>query len=197
MASNGHETEIKLPAADVNQARALLRAAGFRISKRRVFETNAIYDTAARDLRNSARLLRLRYVGAEYILTYKGVPEPGKHKSREEIETKIADGAAFAAVLDRLGYSPVFRYEKFRTEYQQRGSKGVATVDETPIGVFLELEGKPGWIDRTARALGYEENDYITASYARLYIEWQESRGRPATNMLFSVSALRHHRARN
>ncbi len=197
MANNGHEIEIKLAAPSVEKARAALRAAGFRVSKRRVHEQNIIYDTAARELRDSARLLRLRYVGRECILTYKGPPEPGKHKSREEIETAIANGGAFAAVLERLGYSAVFRYEKFRTELQRPGSKGIATLDETPIGVFLELEGRPNWIDRQARALGYEEKDYITASYARLYYEWQERLGRPAADMLFPVSGRGHHRARN
>lgn len=197
MAHNGHEIEIKLAAPSVEEARAILRAAGFRVSKRRVYEQNTVYDTAARDLRNSARLLRLRHVGRACTLTYKGPPEPGRHKSREEIETAIADGDAFSAVLDRLGYSPTFRYEKFRTEFQRRGSKGIATLDETPIGVFLELEGKPGWIDRQARALGYEEKDYITASYARLYYEWAERLGRPAADMLFSVARRGHHRARN
>ena len=63
-----------------------------------------------------------------------------------------------------------FRYEKFRTEFQRRGSKGIATLDETPIGTYLELEGDPQWIDRMARTLGYEEKDYITASYARLFL---------------------------
>jgi hypothetical protein len=34
-------------------------------------------------------------------------------------------------------------------------------LDETPAGVFLELEGPSRWIDRTARRLGFAESDYL------------------------------------
>jgi adenylate cyclase, class 2 len=187
MASSNREIEIKLPAGSVNEARRRLRAAGFRVSKKRVFERNTLYDTPAADLRRSGRLLRVREIGKSFKLTFKGMPEPGKHKSREEIESDICDGRAFAVILTRLGYLTVFRYEKFRTEFQRRGSKGIATLDETPVGTYLELEGDPQWIDRMARTLGYEENEYITASYARLFFEWRERTGATSDNMLFDA----------
>jgi adenylate cyclase class 2 len=185
MSVEGREIEIKLPSSGVEEAERKLRAAGFRIAKERVLEENTLYDTAATELRRSSRLLRLRQIGNTYKLTYKGAPEPGKHKSREEIETDIADGRAFDAILARLGYLQVFRYEKFRTEFQRQGSEGIATLDETPIGTYLELEGDPEWIDNTARTLGYEEKDYITASYARLFFEWRQRTGATLDNMLF------------
>ena len=185
MSVEGREIEIKLPSSGVEEAERKLRAAGFRIAKERVLEENTLYDTAATELRHSSRLLRLRQIGNTYKLTYKGTPEPGKHKSREEIETDIADGRAFDAILARLGYLQVFRYEKFRTEFQRQGSEGIATLDETPIGTYLELEGDPEWIDNTARTLGYEEKDYITASYARLFFEWRQRTGAALDNMLF------------
>ena len=197
MASNDREIEIKLPSAGVEEARRKLRAAGFRVAKHRIFEKNILYDTATTDLRRSSCLLRLREIGKTYKLTYKGKPEPGKHKNREEIETDVDDGPAFANILTRLGYLPVFRYEKFRTEFQQRGSKGTATLDETPIGTYLELEGDPDWIDRMARTLGYEENDYITASYARLFFEWRQRTGSTQDNMLFHSVISGHKGAGN
>ena len=61
----------------------------------------------------------------------------------------------------------------------------MATLDETPVGLYLELEGQPRWIDRTARQMGFKEEDYITRSYARLYLDWcQKNRVQPA-NMVF------------
>jgi adenylate cyclase class 2 len=185
MQVEGREIEIKLPIGGVEEAKRKLLGADFQIAKERVFEENTLYDTAATELRQSSRLLRLRQTGNRYKLTYKGTPEPGKHKSREEIETDIADGQAFDAILARLGYLQVFRYEKFRTEFQRQGSEGTATLDETPIGAYLELEGDPEWIDNTARTLGYEEKDYITASYARLFFEWRHRTGATMDNMLF------------
>jgi adenylate cyclase class 2 len=172
--SSGREIEIKLRVADVKSARRLLSGAGFRVAKRRVLERNIVWDTAELALRRKQELLRVREAGRTVTLTYKGPAEAGKHKSREEREVRCSDAGALSLIFERLGYQPVFRYEKYRTEFRQQGRpSGVATVDETPIGVFLELEGSPEWIDRTARKLGYEEGDYITASYGRLYLEWR------------------------
>jgi adenylate cyclase class 2 len=193
MLHNGREVEIKLAAPGLAQARRMLSAAGFHVSKRRVFERNTVFDTDAQTLRQSSRLLRVREVGKIVKLTYKGPPDGGKHKSREELELDVSDACTIGAIFERLAYHPVFRYEKFRTEYRQHRSKGIATVDETPIGVYLELEGNPRWIDRTARTLGFEEKDYITASYARLYVEWCEARGVVPTNMLLARSGIRGH----
>ena len=165
MSHGTQETEIKLPVKDARSARRLLRMAGFVVSRPRVFEANTVFDTPEQSLRTASRLLRIREAGRVATITYKGVPQVGKHKSREELEIHIDKAAAMTAIVERLGYRPVFRYEKYRTEFHQARRAGVATLDETPIGVFLELEGTPQWIDRTARRLGFQESDYITDSY--------------------------------
>ena len=144
-----------------------------------------MYDTAAGDLRAAHSLLRVREAAGAVILTYKGPPKPGRHKSREELETQVSAGRAMQAILDRLGFRPVFRYEKYRAEYQRPGTSGVATVDETPIGTFIELEGAPRWIDRTAKELGFAPADYITASYGSLYLDWCRQAGVEPSNMQF------------
>ena len=185
MSHNGRETEIKLPAADVAAARALLRRGGFRVSKRRVFERNVVFDTPAFALRSQGALLRLREARRSATLTFKGPAAAGKHKSREELETEVADARVVTAILQRLGFQPAFRYEKYRTEYRLPARGGIATLDETPIGVYRELEGSPTWIDRTARRLGFAESDYVTASYGRLYLEWCARRGMEPADMVF------------
>ncbi len=168
------------------EGRLLLRRAGFRVSKRRIFEQNALFDDAERHLRRAHKGLRLRKCGARTILTFKGPPQPGKHKNREELEMDLGDGRTFFEILARLGYRPMFRYEKYRTEYRQGRSTGRALLDETPIGVFLELEGPPRWIDRSARALGFSEADYVTASYADLFVRARD--GKPG-DMVFRRAA--------
>jgi adenylate cyclase class 2 len=62
-----------------------------------------------------------------------------------------------------------------------------APAAETPIGVYLELEGAPRWIDATARRLGFKRADYITDSYGRLYFVWCEQRGVHPTHMVFGA----------
>ena len=184
MAHGTHETEIKLRLPDVETARRILRDGGFRVSKRRIFESNAVFDTPSQSLRKRACLLRVREAGGAK-LTYKGPPQPSKHKSREELELDIPDAKTLSTILERLGFRPIFRYEKYRTEFKQSKGSGVATLDETPIGVFVELEGAPTWIDRTARKLGFRESDYITESYGGLYLGWCKEQKIKPTDMVF------------
>jgi adenylate cyclase class 2 len=172
------EVEIKLAVAGAAGARRLLRSEGFRVVKPRVFESNDVFDTPGLRLRQSASLLRVRSVKGNVKLTYKGPPDASKHKSREELEVQAGDASMLAAILGRLGFERVFRYEKYRTEFQ-RGKTGTVTLDETPIGNFLEIEGAPRWIDRTARRLGFGPADYITASYGGLYLEERKLRPLP------------------
>ena len=169
MAASGKETEIKLRAGSAVEAQQRIEAAGFVVARPRLFETNQLLDTPAGLLKSRGEVLRIRQCGGENILTYKGPAERGRHKSREEIETQAGDAAALLTVLARLGFAPTYRYEKFRTEFAHPGEHGVVTVDETPIGVFVEVEGHSDWIDKTASALGYSEKDYIIESYASLF----------------------------
>jgi adenylate cyclase class 2 len=190
MSSGSREVEIKLAMPDTACARKLLRGVGFRVSRRRVFESNTVFDTANFGLRQGGCLLRIREAGGKTTLTYKGAAQPGPHKSREEIEAEIS-GGRLTEIFGKLGFLPVFRYEKYRTEFERSSGDGVAMLDETPIGVFLELEGSPRWIDRTARQLGFRTADYITASYGRLFFEWAEKQGEHGGHMVFRARRKR------
>jgi adenylate cyclase, class 2 len=183
------ETEIKLAVQDPTSAAALLVRHGFTIRKERVFESNVIFDTASRDLRSAGCALRVRTAGSAAILTFKGPAERTRHKSREEIETELGDAAAASRILGHLGYHPAFRYEKYRTEFARTGDPGLVTLDETPIGCFLELEGEAEWIDKTANALGFSEKDYVTSSYTALYVCQCNARGIAPTNMVFQATS--------
>lgn len=163
----------------------MLRAAGFHVLKRRVFEDNLVFDTQDLKLRSGALLLRVRHAGPAATLTYKGPPAQGKHKSREELEVEISDAHLSTRIFQRLGFDVVFRYQKYRTEYAKPREHGVVTLDETPIGCFLEIEGSPPWIDRTARHLGFRESDYVTSSYGILYRQHCEANGVEPADMVF------------
>jgi adenylate cyclase, class 2 len=171
--------------ADRAAARRLLRAKGFRVVKPRIFEANDVFDTPELRLRNNQSLLRVRQLNKEAKLTFKAPPQSGKHKIREELEVNADNAQVLAAILGRLGFQRIFRYEKYRTEFG-RGGTGVVTLDETPIGCYMELEGPPQWIDRTARLLGFSESDYITLSYGQLYLDWCARRGLQPGNMEFA-----------
>jgi adenylate cyclase class 2 len=181
------EVEIKLAVSSASAARALLETNGFQVKAERVFESNLVFDTPTGALRSAARLLRLRLAASVSTLTFKDTPVPGPHKSREEIETTVDNPFAMAAILQRLGFEVSFRYEKYRTVFARPDEPGVVTLDETPIGIFLEIEGPPEWIDSTARRLGFSTRDYITASYGRLFLDWCAAHRIESNQMVFST----------
>ena len=182
------EVEIKLPVADLPAVRQRILSAGYRELEPRSFEANVLYDTADLALRRNQQVMRLREYRGQTVITLKGKPLPGKHKQREELETVVGSGAVIALFLERLGYQPVFRYEKYRNVFSREGEPGVITVDETPLGPFLELEGESEWIDATAALLGFREGDYITASYATLYLEDCRAKGIEPTHFVFPTT---------
>ena len=179
------EIEIKLPLPNAARGRAILRKAGFSLTHRRQFESNVVFDTADKSLLSRGCLLRARQYGERRLITFKQPPIPGKHRSRPETEFEVSDLNSINIVFESIGLIPAFCYEKFRAEYQRPGERGMALLDHTPIGDFLELEGNPRWIDRTARALGFRESDYITLSYGRLYLAYCIQRGIEPGHMVF------------
>ncbi len=183
------EIEIKLPLPDADEGRRLLEEAGLHPASPRVLQHDIVFDTADRKLSLAGSLLRVRQTGSLGLLTFKGPAEYGKHKAREELEIELPEPATAAAILERLGFESVFRYEKYRTPFAGPEPDGLVTLDETPIGDFLELEGSPEWIDRTAARLGFTESDYITVSYAHLYRDHCRARGLEPGDMVFPAQA--------
>ncbi len=190
MTSNMTETEIKVRwEGDAGSALAHIQARGYRASGPRLLEADQLFDRAAGDLRQAGQVLRLRMSGAKVTVTYKGPPKVGPYKTREEIEFDVSDPHAFELVLARLGYQRVFRYEKFRTKFAAgegpADKQGEVTLDETPIGVFMELEGPGYWIEAAAEGLGFSREKFVTASYAALYVEYRKTHTDAPADMVF------------
>ncbi len=183
------EVEVKIAVPDLSIVAGRLVELGFTLSHARTFESNTIWDTADKSLKASGEIVRLREYGDHRVVTYKGVSQPGKHKQREELESDLTSLVALERIFTRLGLSPSFRYQKYRTEYQRPSAAGIVTLDETPIGNFLELEGAAEWIDQTAAELGFPDSAYITESYATLYVRHCTAIGVPATHMVFPKSS--------
>jgi adenylate cyclase class 2 len=104
-------------------------------------------------------------------------------KLREEHETVVADGQVLLTILQALGLRIWFRYEKYREEFAAEDV--VIAIDETPVGVFVEIEGSEEHIRRTALALGRGPEDYITDSYRMLFRAHQERCGANDADMVF------------
>ncbi len=177
------EIEMKFRIVDSATLRAALRESGATPQARR-FEINRMFDTPAGDLRRRDCGLRLR---TEYDLTaigddapppagastftYKGPRDSGPVKSREEIETAVADADALVQMLGRLGYRETVRYEKQRELLQLEG--GEVCLDHLPrFGCYAEIEGPDAHtVTRIARRLGLDPDLAIRTTYVELAAE--------------------------
>ena len=186
---NAVEIEVKFRVENSQSLEEKLRSLGFHSVTPRTFERNTLYDSPDRKLRSRQGILRIRKYGDRWVLTHKCLPpdhDPNaRHKHRIETETEIEDGDALGAIFVQLGYGPVFVYEKWRAEYAD--AVGHCVLDETPIGVFAELEGPEEWIDSISARLGLDPSALMTLSYGRLFENWQKETGSPARDMTFAA----------
>ncbi len=177
------EVEVKFLVANVEELERKLGEIGFQQKTPPTFERNTLYDVESGKLRSKGEVLRLRLYGDKWKLTHKSKGTDGRHKTRAEHETSVGSGEEAEAILNALGFRPVFIYEKYRAEWTD--GVGEVVVDRTPIGNLAEIEGTPQWIDAVASKLGIDHNAYITKSYAALFDEWKLRNSSKAHNMSF------------
>lgn len=186
------ETELKFPVDDIAALRSAATALGLQLRTERTFEGNTLYDTPARALRAKRALLRLREYGGQFVVTHKRLADDQgadiRYKTRIETETHVEEGPIMAEIFIQLGFGPVFRYEKYRTEWDAPEG-GHLVLDETPIGTWAELEGAPAWIDAMLARLGVDPQRCTTESYGALFLRWKEETGSPVENLTFEVIA--------
>ena len=181
------EREIKLRFDSAEEARTKILALGGTPLHGRRLQEDCLLDTDDELLRRQRSVLRVRSEGGKGLLTFKGPAQPGTMKLREELETVVADGAMLLTILEQLGLHIWFRYEKYREEFS--ADDVVIAVDETPVGVFVEIEGGEAAIHEMAMALGRAPSDYITDSYRFLFLQHRNAHGLDGADMVFAARA--------
>ena len=141
-----YEVEIKFRCANPISLANRLRAMG-AIETGPLGYADLYLAHPARDFAATDEALRLRRVGEENRITYKGPKRAGPTKTREEIELPLAAGPesldAFATLLERLGFSRVAIVAKSRSEFRvTHGGRplSVALDDAGALGTFAEVE---------------------------------------------------------
>ena len=167
------EREIKLRFDSVESARAAILAAGATPLLGRRLQEDALLDTPDDQLRSRRCVLRVRVECGKSRLTFKGPAQPGIMKIREELETVVGDGDDRPARARELGLDVWFRYEKYREEFAHEDV--IVAIDETPVGVFVEIEGSEAGIAAMAQALGRVAGDYLVDSYRALFLQHREA----------------------
>jgi adenylate cyclase class 2 len=177
------EREIKLRFDSAEGARdAILQAGATSVHGRRLQE-DFLLDTEDETLRRRRCVLRIRLENGMGRLTFKGPVQPSAMKLREEIETVVGDGEVLLQTFAELGLHVWFRYQKYREEFACEDV--IASVDETPVGVFVELEGGHQGIEQMAAALGRGPADYILDSYRGLFLRLRDEHRIAGDDMVF------------
>ena len=178
------ETEVKLRIGKIADVESRLQLLGAFRESERTLEDDTLFDFPDHRLTNAGALLRLRRRTDRAVVTFKGKIDSDVHaKVRREEETRVENLDGALGILDGIGLSPIWRYQKYRTTF--RLGKLHAVLDEAPIGNYLELEGAKDEIDRWAGALGFGPKDYLLDTYRDLYEAWCAEKGREPVDMTF------------
>jgi len=180
------ETETKFRVADRAALEERLTALGAKCMGTES-EVNLLFDDVTGSLRARGCALRVRTTENGALLTFKGKAEVASGiKSRIELESAVENPAAVAGILEALGYRPWFRYDKRRTTWRfGTPSQPVVVVDETPLGLFAEIEGEDGAVRALAKELGIPESAFISESYVGLYVQARKENPALPKDMVF------------
>jgi len=185
------ETEVKFRLEDRAAFEVRLLALGTHCEGRER-ERNVLFDDAAGTLKARGSALRLRRTEKGALLTYKGKAEFAEGvKTRLELESGVDAPERIVALLAELGFQPQFTYEKRRTTWRFADpERPVVVVDETPLGLFAELEGTDDAVRTLATELGVPVSAFLPESYGALWMKARETDPSLPPDMVF-VPGLR------
>jgi adenylate cyclase class 2 len=141
-----YEVEIKFRSAHHDRLRRQLAECGV-VEEPAVVQVDTYLAHPSRDFARTGEALRLRRIGAENRITYKGPRHDGPTKTREEIELPTAQGEeAFqqlTRLFEKLGFRPVATIHKTRSTFHLSQPPHhievlLDQVDE--LGDFAEIE---------------------------------------------------------
>ena len=186
MSENNREIEVKFQISSVEEILPVILETGAVCEQETRLERNLRWDSPEGTLTKTHQVLRLRENGGTSVLTYKAERKNNEGiADREEIETVVSNFANTRLILERLGYTVVFIYEKYRSIYSLNDTG--LFVDHTPIGDYIEIEGPSGEaIRRSAELLGLDWEKRISKGYRVLFESWKNQTGYAGRDMVFS-----------
>ena len=144
------EVERKFRVQDSAGVERVLEQLGARIGPP-VEQCDQYFAHPARDFSQTDEALRIRRVGEQNFVTYKGPKVDPTTKTRRELELPLAPGESaagdFAELLAALGFRPVLEVRKSRrtADVAWQGRHIETALDNvTGLGQFVELELQAG-----------------------------------------------------
>ncbi len=142
----GFEVELKYRSVDHGVLAERLAALG-AIPSGSALQVDTYLSHPARDFAATNEAFRVRSMGNENRITYKGPRRAGTTKTREEIEIRFADGEQTTGQLlhlfELLGFRPAATIRKERTSFRlnRAGHTLEVALDSTQgLGAFAEIE---------------------------------------------------------
>jgi adenylate cyclase, class 2 len=140
------EIEMKFPVACFSRVEELMQR-WHAVAKPALDEADHYFNAPDRDFGKTDEAFRLRRIGNDNRITYKGPKHAGPAKTRTEIELALAEGVEtaeqFCRLVEHLGYRAVAVVHKRRTIYAARRDGWdleVCCDDVEEIGRFVEVE---------------------------------------------------------
>ncbi|MEN1681651.1 MAG: class IV adenylate cyclase [Planctomycetota bacterium] len=141
-----YEVELKFPVEDLDALSSRLEELGAE-QQPTVRQTDAYFSHPSRDFGETDEALRIRVVGDERRITYKGPRVGSTSKTRPEIELPLGDtpeaGDQWMHLLEALGFQLVAEVRKTRTPWRLTHGGGeveVACDEVEGLGSYIELE---------------------------------------------------------
>ncbi len=141
-----YEVEQKFPLTDTAAVQARLSALGAQFQPP-IDQVDLYFRHPSRDFAQTDEALRLRQVGEQNFITYKGPKIDPNTKTRRELELPLKSGdqalQQFTELLAALGFAPVATVKKRRSlaEIHWQGFTVECALDDVErAGRYLELE---------------------------------------------------------
>lgn len=183
-----YEVEQKFPIRDLAAIEAQLVALGARLGAG-IDQLDRYFAHPCRDFAQTDEALRIRQVGPQCFVTYKGPKIDPATKTRCEIELPLSDlpegVAQWTALLEALGFRGVAEVRKFRQPAHltwQDANVEIALDRVDHVGTFVEFEltaDAQGLELAKSRILSLAAELGLDGAERRSYLELLLSRGRP------------------
>ena len=181
------EVELKFPVPQPDRLRAQLQQLGFTRHATHE-ELDRYYNAPDRDFQQTDEALRIRRMGHQVQLTYKGAKQGAVGKIRKEVQLALEAGTAdtMHQLLLALRYQPSIEVKKQRTIYKHPSQKAIQiTWDEVDqLGTFIELELQVPEGDQAAALQVLQsvaERLQLGKEERRSYLELKMLQGAPAS----------------
>ncbi|HEY3279625.1 MAG TPA: CYTH domain-containing protein [Gemmatimonadales bacterium] len=181
MSESRDELELKARVDDPAALEAALARANGELVFRGAMVDRRLDRGGALAARDEVLRLRTYHGGESYaVLAWKGpVSVRDGYKHREELETRVADGAAALIILERLGYEVVMRIDRTIAEYRLGGA--AVRIEWYPaMDVLVEVEGEPAAIERATAATGLPRARFLPEALPHFVADYERRTGQRA-----------------